>query len=335
VDFGLILALGIALFFAMNIGGSGLSIAMEIPYGAGAISKNKAMILVALFVVLGAVLAGEGVIETVGFGIVPEEILDINIAIIILSSAAVCILITNIFGIPMSTSEVTVGALAGVGLYFTLVVGRSQSLNVLTIAEIAGFWFFLPALSFVIAYIIRRFLYQRIIGWLTKMELEERIKRALDTMLITSGCYVAFSIGANNTSNAIGPLVGAGAIELVSGALFGGLFIGVGALIFGRRVLETTGKKIAEVCTLEAALAAFISGTLVILASFLGIPVPLAQVVPTAIMGIGCGQEGQYTDNPNSEIWQKMVRVWLISPVVALTISFSLMYFYGYYGGQV
>ena len=69
-----------------------------------------------------------------------------------------------------------------------------------------------------------------------------------------------------------------------------------------------------------------ISGTgsvLVITASIFGLPVPLTQVTSTAIMGIGVAKKGKNT--VNKQVISKIVKVWLVSPVVSLVISYGLM----------
>ncbi len=56
--------------------------------------------------------------------------------------------------------------------------------------------------------------------------------------------FEAFSAGMNNVANAVGPLVGAGLLSVQHGIIFGGLFVALGALLLGSRVLETNGKKL-------------------------------------------------------------------------------------------
>jgi sulfate permease len=62
--------------------------------------------------------------------------------------------------------------------------------------------------------------------------------------VIASGFFEAFSAGMNNVANSIGPLVGAGLISVSNGIFWGGLFVSLGALLLGRKVLETNGKKL-------------------------------------------------------------------------------------------
>ncbi|MDI5789707.1 hypothetical protein PO124_18695 [Bacillus licheniformis] len=59
--------------------------------------------------------------ETIGSGIIPASILNVHIVVIILGSSAISLFIANIAGIPLSTSEVTVGSIVGVGVAFQAV----------------------------------------------------------------------------------------------------------------------------------------------------------------------------------------------------------------------
>lgn len=314
-----ILAIIIGLFFAINIGGSGAAPAMAAAYGAGSISRKNALIMTAIFSLLGAVLGGRAVIKTVSSGIIPVRLLTFEVAAVILLAASLSLFFANLIKVPLSTSQVTVGAVTGVGLYFGLLYTRSLLVIVL-------FWLALPAASYLIAYVFGRYLDPKILRWLANLRSESKIHKALDLMLIGSGCYVAFSIGANNAANAIGPLVGAKIINIWTGALVGGIFIGVGALIMGGKTMHTAGKEITELCVVKASLVSFTAGSLIIFASALGIPAPLVQVSTVAIVGIGASR--RCNDNPfDNGVVKKIIKVWILSPFISLALSFILMFF--------
>lgn len=108
-----------------------------------------------------------------------------------------------------------------------------------------------------------------------------------------------------------------------SGILWGALFVSLGAILLGGKVLETNGKKITNLSLLQGAYISGTGGLLVTIASLLGIPVPLTQVTTTAIMGIGVSQHG-------FRIWQrriigKILKVWLVSPLVSLVVSYTMV----------
>src|SRR5690625_2591862 len=141
----------IAIFFAVNIGASGAAASMGIAYGSGAMPIKKiALIICGSGIFLGAVLGGGKVVKTIGSGIVPGELISIHIALIILVSASITLFFANLSGIPLSTSEVTVGAVVGVGIAF-------QTLFVKKILIIIAFWLFIPLLAFLLAFLMNKF----------------------------------------------------------------------------------------------------------------------------------------------------------------------------------
>jgi sulfate permease len=105
--------------------------------------------------------------------------------------------------------------------------------------------------------------------------------------------------------------------------LIGGFFVAIGALALGRRVLETNGKKITSFTKIEGILISSTGATLVIIASIFGIPVPLTQITSSSILGIGIAKTGSNVFQ--QKIVKTMLKVWLISPLVSLTMSYFLV----------
>jgi sulfate permease len=312
----MIFAIIIGLFFAMNIGASGTAAAMGSAYGGGAINKKFiAVVLVAIAALAGAVLGGGAVVKTIGSGLINPDLITVKISIIILASACLTLFYANMVGIPLSTSEVTVGAVVGVGVAY-------QSIYIEQILFIFAVWITLPFIAFGIAYLLAKttpFL-ERSLGKLGK---PKTVKGILVTFLIFAGCYEAFSAGMNNVANAVGPLVGAGIMDTTTGVWVGGIFVGLGAILLGGKVLETNGKKITKLSLINGSFVSMTSGTLVIIASIFGIPVPLTQATTMAIFGVGLADHGRKLwDN---SVVKRIVKIWIISPLSSLIVSYSLV----------
>ncbi|MFC7391827.1 inorganic phosphate transporter [Scopulibacillus cellulosilyticus] len=314
--FLLIIAFAISFFFAMNIGASGAAAAMGTAYGGGAIKKRWiAMVLVGIAAMLGAVLGGGAVVKTIGGGIIASSLLSVPIVVIILASACMTLFFANLLGIPLSTSEVTIGSVVGVGIaYHSLFAGK--------VLFIVTVWLVLPFIAFLIAYVIGKILRKMRpkFHFLSKKPL---IRTALIVFLIGAGCYEAFAAGMNNVANAVGPLVGAGLISSNIAVIVGGLFVALGAVALGGKVLETNGKKITKLSLLRGSMVSLTSGTLVIIASIFGLPVPLVQATTMAIFGIGKADNDLKLTK--SEIVKRILKVWVISPTSALIISYILV----------
>ena len=195
----------VALFFAMNIGASGAAASISVAYGSGAIaSRKKALLLCGIAIFLGAVIGGSEVAKTIGSGIIPETLLNAKVVLIILSSAALSLFIANLLGIPLSTSEITVGSIVGVGI-------SQQALYVNNIVIIA-FWVIVPVVAFTVAFLLGKVI-TRVEKKYPQLH-EKKAQKVLSVFVIIVGFFEAFSAGMNNVANAIGPMVGANLISM-------------------------------------------------------------------------------------------------------------------------
>ncbi|APH05316.1 inorganic phosphate transporter [Bacillus weihaiensis] len=307
-----VIAIIISLFFAMNIGASGAAASMGIAYGSGAIPRQRhALILCGVGVILGAVIGGGEVVKTISSGIIPTSFISVPIVVIVLFSATFSLFLANMLGIPLSTSEVTVGSVVGVGVAF-------QALYVKNLLSIVMFWVIVPIVAFTIAYLF--------IIVMHRFNLDKRLNfqgKIITGLLIAAGFFEAFSAGMNNVANAVGPLVSANILSVSIGTLIGGIFVALGAIFLGRKVIETNGKKITSFSKIEGLLISGTGATLVIIASVFGIPVPLTQITTSSILGIGIAKSGKTV--LQQKIVKNMLMVWLISPLVSLSVSYFLV----------
>jgi len=315
----LLAAFAAALFMGLNIGGNNAAASMGAAYGAKARTKYQAVMLIGVFSLLGAVIDGGAVIKTLGSGILPRGTILLEGAIIAVGAAGVAVFLANVLRVPISTSQAAVGSVVGVGFFY----GASK-INVPLLGYIISWWVVTPILAWLLAYLMGKYLHTRILIWLADHhESEASIRKSLNILLTFSGCYVAYSAGANNAANAVGPFVGAGLTTSLNGAVFGGLAIGFGALLMGGRVLDTVGKEITELCVIRATFVEFTAAILVHIASILGIPVSLGEIVAAGVIGIGCANSGMHI--VRSDTVKKIVIAWFISPIIAGALAFGLM----------
>ncbi|UOE53131.1 inorganic phosphate transporter [Cytobacillus oceanisediminis] len=309
-----IIAVTVGLFFAMNIGASGAAASMGIAYGSGVL-KNRmlALVLCGLAVFFGAWLGGGEVVKTMGSGIVPKETFTVAIALIVIASAALSLFLANVFGIPLSTSEVTVGSVVGAGIVY-------QSVFAGKLAWIVMFWLLTPFAAFLIAIAAAAFLKRNFIQNLIK---KPKATPILAILVIFMGVFEAFSAGMNNVANAVGPLVGAGIMSTGSGIFWGGLFVALGAILLGKNVLETNGKKITKIRLEEGCVISGTGAGIVTIASVFGIPVPLTQITTSSIIGIGFVKQGRSVFKKDIVI--QLLVVWVVSPVLSMVLSYTLI----------
>lgn len=310
-----LLAFVLAAFFAANIGASGTAAAMGEPYGGGAIrSRRVALCLVAVCSFAGAVLGGGEVVKTISRGIVPPDAVDPGVVLVILGAACTTLFVANLLGIPLSTSEVTVGAVAGAGLAL-------RALYTERVLWLVLWWVVVPLVCLVTVLTLRALYMRPVEGWLDRHPGAGRARWILAALLVASGCYQAFSAGMNNVGNAVGPLVGAGYIASGTALWLGGGFLALGALVMGGRPLETNGKKITRLTLTDGVLVSAVGATLVVLASLRGIPVPLTQITTVGILGVAVARSGRGALRTRTV--GRIIRVWVISPVASLAMAFA------------
>lgn len=303
------IAIIVSCLFALNIGASGAAAAIGVAYGSGSIKKiTVALVVCAIGIFLGALIGGGEVIHTIGSGLIDQNILTVKIVIIILASATLSLFFANVLGIPLSTSEVTVGSVIGVGIAY-------QSVYFQNLLSIVTLWVVVPAIAFFITYSFQKC----ILPFLEKKV--NPTSYLLTVLLIITGFFEAFSAGMNNIANSVGPLVGAGMLTEFEGKWIGGLFVALGVLLLGKKVVETNGKRITKFSKLEGINISFTGAMLVTVASIFGIPIPMTQITTSSILGIGFVKEEKQVFQ--KDIVQRLLKIWIVSPLVSLIISYS------------
>jgi sulfate permease len=322
------------MFLAINMGGSGTGPAFSAAYGANVLRKSLIPGLFGLMVFLGAILAGKSTALTMGKEILDPTLLSFPLVSIILFAVSISLLLANMAGIPQSTSQSTVLAVVAPAIYFhRLNTGK-------LFFEVIPAWFILPIASFIISYLLGRYIYKpmRRRGLTLSRAQNENMKPVWDGLIIIMSCYVAFSIGANNVANASGPIASMTANELnisidknftlimILSTLLIAPNFAIGSSIFGHKILTNTGKEIVLFGKFEAVIIAFVSASLLLYASVShGIPTSLVQLNVAAILGIGVAKLGTKNIFRKTEV-KKFFLMWVISPAIAFSLSLLLTY---------
>ena len=305
MDVSLLLLAGImaAIFVGFNIGGSSTGVAWGPAVGAGLIKKSTAAAIMTFFVFLGGWTVGRNVMDTLSDDIITTEI-TLQSGVAILTFIGLGILLANIYGVPVPTSMVTVGAISGLGL-------ATGTLRWDTIGWIVTWWVLTPIIGFWIGAIIGRYLYpyldQRfhvapVDGPLFHVDRSHsfpRLHLSPDTtrqemvgtaIVIIVACYMAFSAGASNVPNAVAPLVSEGAIERNPAILIGTLAIGLGGFTIARRTMESVGTELSDISLLAAVIVMTTAATITTFLSYIGIPISLVMGTVMTIVGLGWGR---------------------------------------------
>ncbi|KQV43785.1 MULTISPECIES: inorganic phosphate transporter [unclassified Rhizobium] len=135
----------------------------------------------------------------------------------------------------------------------------------------------------------------------------QSLRKLFGIPLILSAALLSFAHGANDVSNAVGPLSGI-VTQLKTAAvgpysaipfwvmLIGALGISCGLLLFGPRLIRVVGHEITRLNPMRAFCVALSTAITVILASTFGLPVSTTHIAVGAVFGIGFFREW-YTRN--------------------------------------
>jgi len=302
----------VGLYVGANIGANDAANCIGPSIGAGLVRLRTGVVVVATFVVAGALLQGSAVAKTIGKGIVTDPLGELAVGAA-LFCGGILVSLATFKRIPVSTSQSVVGAVAGVGVAADLNVDWSQTLN------IVGAWVICPILTMVLTY----GLYRGTLFYLSRTKREPTVRKVLGWLVLGSAAYAGYSLGANNLGNAIGPITAldkqVADPQLLT--IVGALSIAAGTLFFSKGVIETVGHSIIPL-DLPSAFAVQVSGGFGLhLFSMLGAPVSTSQAIVGALLGIGLVQ-GIRTLSKRKVL--EVVIGWVATPTLAGVTAFGI-----------
>lgn len=286
-----------------------------------AMSPAQAALLVACFTLLGPLLGGTAVAETLGGLVHLESLPPVRALDLLLCGLAGAIgwnLLTWWFGIPSSSSHALVGALAG-----ATVAGAGSEHVVWGLDEwrqghLAGVTKVLAALllSPVVGF-LAGFGLHRLMNVLLRAA-RPSVNRQLCRGQWLTAAALAFSHGANDAQKGMGiitlALLLGGRIDHFAVPLWvmaaSAAVITVGTLLGGWRIVRTLGFGIYRLRPLHGFNAQMASASVILAASAVGGPVSTTHVVTTSIMGIGA------SERPRAVRWStagEIALTWLLT----------------------
>ena len=150
------------------------------------------------------------------------------------------------------------------------------------------------------------------------------VERIFVWLQVIAAAYVAFAHGANDRSNAIGPMAAVyqvlsndgqlGAVADVPTwlVLLGSVGIAIGVVTWGWRVMETIGRKITDITPTRGFAATFGAATTVLIFSmpFLAVPVSTTHTLVGGVVGVGLAGGAKAVD---FRVFGKIIASWLAS----------------------
>jgi len=366
--------------------------------GSGAITIRGAVIIAIFANLIGAVMVGGHVTDTVRKGIVDPTCFQAEPLILVfgllaaLVGAGVFLQVATQFGLPVSTTHAIVGAMVGFGL----VSLGFDSISWGNVGMIAMSWVLSPVGGGIVGYITFRIIQSRVLerrnpvaaayvmlpifvgitaavvalamvykgmknlhldlplsqavpaalaiglvaAFITRTKIPqsddsprqvqlEKVEKNFKFLQITTAAYVAFAHGANDVANGIGPLAGIwaiyhhGIVGLKSQVpiwilLMGGTGIVLGLAVFGKRVIETVGKKITNITPSRGFSVEFSAATVVLVFSKLGMPVSTTHTLVGAVIGVGLARGIGAID---LRIVKRILMSWLVTIPAAAVVT--------------
>ncbi len=326
------------LFLGWTLGANDASNVFGSAVGSRMVSFTRAAVIASVFVIMGAVLQGEGAAGTL------SRLGSVNAmggAFTVALAAALTVFAMTRAGLPVSTTQAIVGAIIGWN-FFT-----GSAVDTGTLTQIVSTWITGPLLGALFAYL----LYHLVKISRRKIKVHLLVyENWLRAGLMIVGAFGAYSLGANNIANVMGVFVPSIPLENTDFGIFtlsgqqqlfflGGIAIAAGVLTYSRKVMETVGSNLLElsseaafVVVLSQALVLFIfsSSSLSLFMQRIGLPpIPLVpvsstQVVVGSVIGIGLYKG---ISNINFRLLGSIASGWITTPVAAGLLSFLLLFF--------
>jgi PiT family inorganic phosphate transporter len=302
VDAGLLLVIviALALTFDLTNGFHDSSNSLAAPVATRAMSPGQALFVTTIFTVLGPIVAGTAVADTVG-GLI--EVSDEDVLAVLLAALLAAVgwnLLTWRFGLPSSSSHALIGGLVGAGVAS---VGPSA-------INWGGFDNWRPTgVVGVLVVLASSPLIGGLSGWLMDASGRRALRRAdrSVTSLLKAGQWVtsaalAFAHGTNDAQETMGlitlSLVSVGALSQFEVPLWVKITCAAamtcGTALGGWRIVRTVGRGIYRIRPLDG-LASQGASTLVIgVAAALGAPVSTTHIVASSVVGVGAARRKRH-----------------------------------------
>jgi PiT family inorganic phosphate transporter len=341
-----IFALGVTFDYINGFHDTANAIATSV--ATRALKPEYAIFLSASANFVGALVFGTAVASTIGSGIVQDNMVLNNGAMVLAAALLGAIawnLITWALAIPSSSSHALIGGLIGAAwasagpnavqwgsfagkVLFPLITSPILGLLI-------GFGFMVLLLNWIVRAgpnRIRRYFHRLRAGdksgqpdptepqGASPRRVSERFRR----LQILSATYMALSHGSNDAQKTMGiltlALFNTGAIHdktvPVWVILMAATAMSLGTAAGGWRIMKTMGQKVVKLDPVHGFAAETTAATIILGAARFGMPVSTTHVISTAIMGVGS------SDRPNAVHWgvaRSIVTAWILTiPCAAL-----------------
>lgn len=311
-----------SILWAITMGASGFAVAFGPLYATKKMSIWVCIILFSVFVLIGAITVGENVAKTLSSKIIDRTIIEHHnwIISIVLLSAGINLLVSNLLKVPSSTSIIIMMSFLGGGLYFSGVKWNTFGLSLVV-------WIISMIITYFSTFLITKIVYPPSYNnlWLYEKIINKR--QFLFLFILISSIYSAYSIGTNNVANVVGPVITIFDIDQKVAFIVFSLLFGLGAIVLGRGMIKMVGEEIVPIGLWSATIILAITSTVTIISSLIGLPFPTVIVVSSAIIAVSIvKREVSHYYSFRNPVTKKIITVWLFSSVSPVFLTFLLCF---------
>ena len=254
---------------------------------------KQVLIMAVLLAIAGALLLGEGVAKTVGNSILASNIEITQVVVMtVLLSTAIWLIVASAFGLPISTTHATIGSIIGIGLLSELVWGiplvRWDTISIIVIG-----WILSPIFSLAIAYFLQHYVRRKFLSKRRGLTEVRQSEQNFGWLLLVMVIIICLSRGGNDVAKAIGLLTVffTGSIEFTLLLLLGGVGMGMGLLVLGRRVVKTVGIELTELRPSASFSSATAGAVVLLVGTIMSIPLAATHILITSLIGSGMANQ--------------------------------------------
>ncbi|MEA3476449.1 MAG: inorganic phosphate transporter [Candidatus Cloacimonadota bacterium] len=297
-----------AIFLGWSLGTNDAANVFGTAVATRSVKYRRAVILTAIFVILGAIINGRPGINTL------DSITHQNLfsAFVVSISAGIVVIGMSFLKLPVSTSQAVIGGILGVGFI-------NHNIEWRHLVKVGICWVSTPIGAAIIAFLLY-FIFRPLINKITNPIKRNNI---LTIGLIIAGSCGAYALGANNVANVIGVFVGEGngMLNPLTATIIGGSAIAFGTLTYSRKVMYTVGKNLVVLDSFTAFIAVLAEAITVYIYALIGVPVSTSQAIVGAVLGIGI-LKGIRTIRKKT--LRNILLGWIATPVIAAIVSFGI-----------
>ena len=305
--------------------------------GANVFSVRTAVLLGTVLSLLGAVFLGGGVSEKVGSDLVSgtQETMTIAMVLAILLSMAVWLLIASATkGLPISTTQCIVGSVIGVAVAAPFLGQEGWGITAIdwsVVLEIFAGWVISPVIGFIISAFVFKVV-KRIQGRAKGLDALEKQEVIAAYGLALFLIITSLSRGGNDVANAVAPLIALpefegfftlGGFEVPLAfipLLIGGLGMGIGLIVIGRKVIRTLATEVVTLSPTSALSASVSVSVIMFIGTLWGLPLSGTHVLVAALIGVG-----YVTETPVKMDQVKDILIsWVITVPISLVFAFII-----------